>query len=216
MKCQNCGNTITDDSKFCGYCGFQVFPLNFEPVPVDDEGAIEQSSPAGKFSFNSLSAILTVVMVVLGCLCVFLGMRALQNSTAASVAEAEVARLNEELALKDDTISMLREVRTNYRRLLNGIMNIHNDYTYFMIDNPIVYVRKGNSTTVKLTTRLAADAHITYKVDNSSVSTLKYAKDSWYDSVDITVTGVKEGVAVYTFSNSVNDQQFKLVVVVDS
>lgn len=61
MYCENCGNVLKDNSKFCSECGYRTSSSNSNPIDVMDNGYSSNSSTnpitsgVGNNNYNSLN-----------------------------------------------------------------------------------------------------------------------------------------------------------------
>lgn len=65
-----------------------------------------------------------------------------------------------------------------------------------------------------LTTTYPGSSTVSFDASSSSVALVAFNEDTWYNSTTLTIYPGSAGVSTITFSNSVNSQTFKIVVVV--
>ena len=213
MTCPNCGQEIQNESVFCGCCGYKL-PEKEQMRPVISETNLAAGKPK---RFNLLSLILVVAVVALGVLCIVFGSQVSEKN-------AEISELNSTIQTKDQKIKTLQTERDaakkkadNYSQVVKGVKNGNNGKgaDHFKVNYPVVYLNKGVTKKVKLTAHWASGGTVSYYSDKYGIADVELAEDSWTESVTVEITGLKEGVAVYTFTNNKDKYKFNMIVIVE-
>ncbi len=197
--CKFCGGRIDSLSKKCLSCGKQFFRFPRKPVLV---------------------ITITLVIVALA------GLNAFQYVTHYKNIESytkEITDLQEQVKTSSSTISIqknkiseLEDKAESFDDICNLLSegNIGYASSNFRASESIIILRKSEtSRKFTLTANWSNGGNVSVSY-SSFAAFVSFDNNSWYTSTAMTVEPASEGVTVVTFSNDVNYDTFKILIVV--
>ena len=138
-------------------------------------------------------------------------------------AQNQVASLNNQVNSLNYQISSLNQDIKNlqskgseeYNKLVSTINGLSKPYTNFYSDRTVIVLRKGSSTSIRITANLSGQFTISCKDYNQSVC--KNTWGSWESNkitAPLTINGVGKGMTTITFTNTTNSNSFQVLVIV--
>lgn len=146
-------------------------------------------------------------------------------------AHQRIGELEETVELKAGTLSVLRKQNDTYkatidkyktkaelfddlRQALSG-GNLGYASSNFRASKSVFFLTTDSDPEeFTLTTTYSGGGTVNLDASPSSVTHVVFNEDTWYSSTTLTIYPIKAGIATFTFSNTVNSQTFKIVVVV--
>lgn len=207
----------------------EVGNLPVNPVsPPPPGGAAGILDKLGKFALP-LAAILLVVAIVLGVSNAGLKKKLEKAESASAGIQEEYEEALEEL---EETISQQNQTLAEQQDKMEALQSDANAYTAmvkamteheiafgshtFQASERFVVAKKGyTGTKITLTAHWNKEENGTVYVEHSSdCAEVSFDKDSWTKNVTMTVLPKEVGFTVATFSNSVDDTTFSVLILV--
>lgn len=203
-----------------------------EKSALDDNGHEQKANCAAKAGAEArprkrgLTVGLVVACVLLAVSISFNVVQYVRGSAAAELSAAqaeEIDRLEEKVEVFSDTIDSnrqtietLRDKATSYNIICQELSS--GEYGYassnFHASESVIVVRK-NETGSKFTLTANWPSGGSVRYYSSGVSAdISFDSNSWQTSTTMTVTPLREGITTFTFSNTVDSSEFKLMVIV--
>ena len=213
MICKNCGRELLEGEVFCGECGTKVEAF----VPVETFTPVEQVSyvPYVQKTKNKTPvgwiialAVLCVVIAVVG---VF-GYRTWNDLQEKEALVEEQETLIEEQEAK---IEQMQGKCDNYD-IICSLNNANIGYisNEFRVTKGTVVLSKDDmGKQITLTTDWWDGATISTSYEGTSAE-LDFDNNSWYEKTTMTIVPHHEGVTIVTFSNDLNSESFKVLLIV--
>lgn len=241
MQCPKCGSVLLPNSKFCEYCGSMGVEMQSEEKTVGvmnsvsiAENSIQQEKPKSKKKVPVWSVVLIVVLALLviasagGNVMQYLSGREVLETVSSQETEIEdlkktissnedtIAAQEDTIAAHEGTIAALESKAGYYDELCSELDsgNIGYAASNFHVDESIVMVDKdevGRQVTLTANWSNGGTVYVEYSSDAANVS---FDNDEWSTSTTLTVNPQYEGITAVTFSNSVDYQTFKLLIIV--
>ena len=200
--CKRCGGLIDRKTKKCSKCGKQYFRVKI---------------PAKK-SF----LILMLGFALLGSVGLNVGQYILSKSTIASL-EKTISNQKSTLASRQNVIgqkskeidgleSELNMYKSDFKLMTQG--NVGYASSNFKADKSVIVLSKGETKKFTLTANWSNGGTVSVDYSHRLVAFVSFDNDSWYTSTKMTVDPVRTGSTVVTFSNNVNSQTFKILIIV--
>ena len=238
MNCPNCGFLLPDDSKFCQYCG-TVLP---DKVPKSDPHHQKHTKPASRVRPAALA--LAAVSVLLVCSLVGNLVQYGSAAKVQQELEQQLENSNATIAAQESAIleleNQLEETETKYQRseamllytkaelkeaqedscnfdLIRSFLK-KSDAGYasdqfYASTSVLILSMTGGDQTFSLTTGFSGGTY-TYSLSGSSAR-VSFTEDSWTgNSTTIRVSPKSSGATYVTFSNNLNSQTFRVLVIV--
>lgn len=130
--------------------------------------------------------------------------------------EATVEKQTNTINSQKKTISNLKPKATNYDDICSSLKygNIGYAAYNFKSDESIIVVRKNErDRKFTLTANWSSGGSVGVSY-SSTAATVSFDKDSWYTSTTMTVKPRSVGATVVTFTNDVNSDSFKILIIV--
>lgn len=190
MICKYCGNEIYDGEKFCGSCGKAA-----EETPV---ATVRKKAPVGW--------ILAVIVLVLGL--AYSGMMLLQS-------RSELSEMQAQVEAQQTQIEEMRSKTESYDKICSlknaSIGHISNEFR--VTKGTVVLSKHDKGKQITLTTDWLDGATISTNLEGTSAS-LDFDNNTWYEKTTMTIVPHHEGVTIVTFTNDLNSESFKVLLVV--
>ena len=199
--------------------GFRYLPQTASVAPVSSKPEQKATVKANK-TFKVLTWIAAVLSVACICIAVY------QNFTLRgqiSNLQSEINKLNETVVDQNSTISQQKTTIANLKKKANNYDDICSSLKYgdigfaannFKADESVIVVRKNEKDRkFKLTANWSQGGNVEVSY-SSTAATVSFDKDSWYTSTTMTVKPWAVGATVVTFTNDVNSDSFKILIIV--
>ena len=230
MRCNNCGQYLQDDSKFCEYCGVAV---------KEESGCPEEQSPVLSTSNCTVRKWRLLPGVLAGVLLLSIMLNVVQAvyaSTAKAKAEQQITVLNTDAAEKDAEISRLtdtvekKEGRIEtlkcqidilspkvgyYDEIIKELKYSNSGFSNsdFHANCGVFLVGKDKARQFSVYADLPAGETISVEYD-SDVADISFERSSSNAYVYPTVQPKKEGMTIATFRCEARNWEFKVVIIV--
>lgn len=218
--CKMCGGIVDSKSKKCTKCGKQYFRWHL--------------------MVRSVATVVCVFIVVSLVATIFVQYNQYQsdiaelNSTISSLQKeadnltntvssqrSSISTLNQTISVQNSKITSLEDTVDNYDKLCNSLKsnNLGFASNNFKSDESVIVVSKNEiDRKFNLTAHWSNGGTVSVLYDSLSVldlaATVSFDTDNWSKSTAITVHPHSEGVTTVTFSNSVDSETFKVIIVV--
>lgn len=201
-------------------------PMGFRYLPqvVLVETASVKAKKASTAKANTTFKVLTWIAAILAvaCICIAVYQIFTLREQVATL-QSEVNSLTETVADQKSTISQQKTTISNLKKKANNFDDICDSLRYgnigfaannFKADESVIVVRKNEKDRkFKLTANWSQGGNVEVSY-SSTAATVSFDKDSWYTSTTMTVKPWAVGATVVTFSNDVNSDTFKILVIV--
>lgn len=209
--CKFCGGIIDNTSRKCTNCGKQY--LNF------------------KFIMGSASTKIAVIIIIaLTAACILQYNQHQENISTISALNDEILALQEEADNWEEKVSSqaktinsqksqitnLEDKADNYDEICNNLSSGNIGYAAynFKSDASVIVVRKNErNRKFTLTAYWGNGGHVSVSYSSFSAF-LSFDKESWNTSTTVTVCPFAKGATVVTFSNDVDTNTFKILIIV--
>lgn len=221
MQCPNCKQPLPDDSIFCQYCGAMLDADAQTACPdagqretmTTPEIGSRKRAPRKRERERKVPRFLFPVLALIFCI-----------STVASLAWGiqTTSALETQLAQKTEKVDQLLATAGMYQKLKVALT--YSTYGYasnnFRVDEGIVVLDKNDACKfITLTANFGTD--VTISTDRSgSGADISFTEDKWYGSTTLlrverktSLSSVDTIVTTVTFTNNVNQQTFRVLVV---
>ncbi len=201
-------------------------PVGFRYVPqtVVVPAAPAKQEKASSAKANTTFKVLTWIAIILAAVCICIAVY--QNFTLREQItnlQVEVNDLNETVEDQKSTISQQNTTIANLKKKANNYDDICSSLKYsnigfaannFKSDESVIVVRKNEKDrkfTLTANWSRGGNVGVSY---SSTAATVSFDKDSWYTSTTMTVEPWSVGATVVTFTNDVNSDRFKILIIV--
>ncbi len=139
-----------------------------------------------------------------------------KQSSKLSEKDKEIAQKDQKLKTQKNQISSLEKKADYYTTISSALKygNIGYAASNFNCSQSIVLVKKGETQKITLTANWNNGGSVTISRSTSAAS-IDFDQNSWTYSTTLSIKGNSVGISVVTFSNNVNSQQFKIIVIVE-
>lgn len=140
--------------------------------------------------------------------------RELENQL--SETEAERQRLNAQLVSANIKLGQTQKEAHYFDSIRSFLASSDAGYAsdqFFASKSVLILSRTGGEQSFSLTTSFSSHSSISVSTTGNSAD-VYFTEDSWYDRTTIRVTPKTTGATYVTFSNSVNSQTFRVLIIV--
>lgn len=197
MECKFCGKPLMEDENFCGSCGRKR---------VDRMESM--ASGSGKKAPGGLIVILVIMAVLLVCMGVstvlgwcWMQEKLAEQETLMAEQQAKVEEMEEKCANYDVICS------------LNNASIGHISNEFHVTKGTVVLSKDDDGKQITLTTDWRNGASIETSYEGTS-ATLEFDNNRWYEKTTMTIVPRHPGVTIVTFSNDLNSERFKVLLIV--
>lgn len=213
--CKHCGGVINNDTKKCVSCSKQYFRSKVTiPIIVL---AVAVALLAGLNTYQFMQKKLDVSRIV------ELEGQSNSQTSAISLKESKISELESKASAQASTINTQMkkiaelEDKAGYYDDICSLMsygNIGYAASNFKASESVIILRKTDvNRKFKLTANWSNGGNVS--ISYSSIAAMvSFDNDSWYTSTTMSIDPLIEGVTVVTFSNDVDSNTFKVLIIV--
>ena len=207
MKCVKCGSPLPSDSKICTYCG-----------SAQESGPKKEGTPRPKLRFLPWCIALAAVILLGVVLLQGRSLRAQNTRLEAQVAELTRSGQDQQIRLEamQQEASDLRFAARQYEHICRELQNCDIGFSSvrFRSYDSVILVDMDDRDR-KFTLVANWDEPGTVQVAASSdAATVSFDESEWEENTTLTVHPRYPGATVLTFTNTVNSDRFKVLILV--
>ena len=236
MNCLKCNQWLPPDSEFCPSCGAKTGAVSYGssgPVAADLKARPKREKAASKKKSKATIMILFIICLLFygaNVLQYFLYTEAIEdteqqlaaanktiadNRTQITELQETVSTQSETINAQKTTITGLEDAAAFYDEILHRAEG--EDFGYaaenFFVDTGLIVLGKDDTYRFSLTANWPEGGTV-YVDYSSSAAVLNFDDSEWSTSTTMTVYPYSEGVCMATFSNSVDDMTFSVMILV--
>lgn len=244
MKCNFCGETIPDDSRFCQCCGRRL-PAPAAPEPPmppekpEDERPAPPPMPPRKKKGGALKwTLIALAIVLILCLGGLNVWQYISHESAMEASEQRIADLGRQVVSKDSELNSLNEamealqeefdeqsadaadlrVKADYLDAIEDFLDMYGGGGYysqqFHADRGIIIAGLYDYVDMTLVTDYEDGATVSFTTDGSSAE-MEFSEDSWSGaSTTMYIYPQEPGITYFTFSTEEHSGTFTVMVIV--
>lgn len=195
---------------------FEIRPP--KSIPVEETPPTAPVTPTRKKLVGSVPLVACIAAVIAVLSCSALGVAYFRAQDRIEALESEIADLKASYDIQSMRMRTLQKKAALFDTLEElSTSNLGYASDNFRVDRGIVFTNTSLISLRKmltLTTNWPRGGSVSVKYGGNNIAYLDFTEDSWSTSTNISVVPISEGITTATFSNSVNSETFKVIIVV--
>ena len=212
--CHICGKTNPDDSEFCQFCGVKIVAIaHTTPPNIDVVNKHETKNGNSDKTSNIFNKAVIIICFALSFILAFCLIEMNSLKTEISSLNSTVKSYKQKYA---DAYQESTDYKNKYTKITNFLKSYDAGYAssnYYASDNIVVLNKYGSTKNVTITCKYYNTTVYCHNPDNSVVLTSWSMNWNGYNT-SISFLPLREGTSILEFTNSKNDESFRIMVIV--